>query len=921
MIFISHQLPAAIVINGDTSGLTSFTFPVSAHARSQGGEAFYVGALNASTGATYAVSGNFMEQPSFEPFALQSATINGIADQANPLYNAAIAQLGTFETSVGLGRTAFLPMIVPQANPADLFLVRELRGNTLTMLGLSNVQDATGATSQGILGLQAFVTEAIFAAVLPSSSAQFGDPGSGVALIGFGEIRVDDVMQKILMQVNADPNSVLPSTTPVASPLDVTSTSLKINDNLVSIQNALDMHYSRRLQRLYVAMSVQGGAGATDGARAIAVGSVNNNKVSFNQIAPDSVFTDADEIVGGVGANTQVSISHVRTMYTSTRLDYLIVVGGNGAPGTTNNQVYALPLVDTLATGTVNEAIQGTLANVNVPPVDIFSPGTDACANAPQMLKARVFPQAATAPGDMYTSASIQAQVGGGALPYGAITDTNVIYDTVFVSVATPAAGQLPGIFYSQALFDDTGMIAAWTPWQRVAGTTDPVYAFSYEPTFADFVWLTGTSATTIVTAKRTAWGTGSSDGLADLVTVVSQLMPQASGGVQGLFNLPSNTAGLFDISMFIATGLNQVVLIESGQVVAGAVVPDVGDFQTDMQQFTDGQITTNFPVGTVRVVSISGGALSSLGAIIAAALGVNSTTQQGYLFVGGAGGLSVLAQADGSGWSTLTGLGYNFTGLANGMRFMTVGNYSFVRSLVYDDGFLYVLTDTQLDRIDIAASDFATGTLSVTTVATLAQVKASANGTMLSLLVSGKYAMIGASTGLWRVGDGSNIQTAVNAAEVNWTQVAIPEGISAVQYMQAISNSAAQNSFAQGIGNVYINDAYRGYDQAHVNRYTVANVSAAITQSTIVPLPDMIVKDILTAFRVFNGFRNIINFDGAALFSTRDRVLVDPPLMFNWLAALPLNTICDSYISSIVLSSASGAWLVAGDFGLRVNE
>lgn len=935
LLCASTYISAAIVITGDSNGPVSFTFPLGPHARGVAGGTFFIGSLNAGVAGEFAIARNLENQTSFESFAPPTATINGIVDQPNPLFNAAIAQLGTFQSAAGLSKAVLFPMAVTQTSPADLFLVRDKRSNVVTMSAIPNVKDVQSQTTTGIIGLQSFVQEAIFAPVTPSTSNIFGDPNSGIAVVRVDNVTIDNVAQTVLVQINADPNTLLPDTVPAASPLDRASASLKINGDLVSIDNAIDMHYSERLQRLYIALSVEGGANITDGARAIAVGQLQNNKLSFIQIAPDAVFTDSDKIVGGTGSSTEVSIHQVRTMFSSTKLDYLIVVGGNGSLAATRRSVYALPLVNTLATGTVNDVIQGTLANVNDAPVDIYGASLqDKCNQAPQLLKARAFLTAATAPDQVYLSNSPEAFVGGGLLPYGDITDINVFNDAVFVSVATTINNELPGIFYSQALFDDTGAIVSWTPWQRVAGTTDPVYALSYQSMFGDFLWLTGNSNITVDTVKQTVWGLGSVAELADLVTVVSTLMPPSSGGVQGFFDLPSNTQGLFDISMFIATGLGQVVLIESGEVNGGVLDPNGGDFSTDLQQFTNGEITANFPIGTVKVVSISGGLLSTIGAIIGATIGVNDMTNQGYLFVGGACGLAVLAQADGSGWSTLTGLGKQFAGLVSGMRFISLGDYTFVRKLIFDEGFLYVLTDTQLDRIDIAASDFATGTLSVVTVATLADIHKKNIGTLLDVVISGKFALLGSSTGLWRVGNGADIRTAAESAAVAWTSVAIPEGVPVVQYMQTISSSAVSNSWAEGVGNLYINDAYRGFDWSQINRYTVADVlNNPIDNNTILPLPDIIVKNILTAFSTFGNFRNITLYDGADLFSTRDRAEIDPPMfsrervcvaplvVYNRNTPLPLNIDESSIVSSMVRSSASGAWIIAGDFGLRVNE
>lgn len=413
---ISLCLSAAVVIEGDTSGTTSFTFAVGSHARGGSGGTFYIGALNAGDSNDFSIARNIEGQLTFEPFAPATATINGVADQANPLFNASITQLSTFRTLLGTNRSVLLPMAVTAALPSSLFLLRDVPTTTNAfMLAIANVKDVQSQTTTGIIGLQSFLQEAIFAAVLPSTSSTFGDPNSGIAVAKIENVTVDETTQAVLVQINADPNTALPETDPAASPLDRTSMSLKINSDLVSIDNALDMHYSERLQRLYVALSVQGGANASDGARAIAVGQLDNNKLTFFQIAPDAVFTDSDEIVGGVGANTQVSIHKVRTMHTSTRLDYLIVVGGNGSPASTQRSVYALPLVNTLATGNVDNTIQGTLANVNDAPINIYTPqAQNSCNQSSPLLRERVFVTAATEPGQIYLSNSPEAFVGGG---------------------------------------------------------------------------------------------------------------------------------------------------------------------------------------------------------------------------------------------------------------------------------------------------------------------------------------------------------------------------------------------------------------------------------------------------------------------------------------------------------------------------
>lgn len=933
---LSQSNFASRIVPGNIEGATSFNFSLGRQVDSLGGSVVFVGALNQGTAQNYALSLWGSSQSRFSPWAPETATINGVADQTNPIYNAAILRLGLLQQRGALDSIMTLPIVVTQAQPADIQFVQDIAWSKVDdqltahalMLTASDIKDTSGVgTTAQILAVEGFETEAIFAAVNPAGSANFGPVGSGVAVTQLQTVKVDDCPQTVLVQINVQPGSV--DDLPRASALDITSASIKIGNDVLTIANAVDLYYSSRLKRLYVGLQVQGAAGATDGARAVVVGRFVDSKLVFEPIAPDAVFTLQDKIIGATGASSEVSIHKVRTMQTTTGLDYLIVLGNVGAPGTTLQQVYALPLVNA---GDAANATQGLLANVLLAP-EVFYTGSDAaCSSLPQQFSRRSFVVPATQPNQVFTDTSVQSVVGITSLPAGDITDIKVSNDVVFVSVAQADPNQLPGIFYSQALFDAQGAIAAWTPWQRVAGTTDPVYSFVYRSARGNFAWLTGQTALTVDTVKETEWGTGSPDGLESLVSVLGQLFPVENGGIQGFVDLPNNTPGLFDISIQIATGLNKVALIQTGSLVAGTFTPTVGDFATGLQEFTGGEITQNLPVGNSRVVAVSGGALDTIGQIVAATVGTQGTN--GYLFVGGACGLAVLSQPDGSGWSTLNALSTNFSGLTAGMRFAAIGSYNFVRKLIFDEGFLYVLTDTQLDRIDLAASNFATGDLAAVTVATLSDIGCAEGGTLLDVVVSNSFALLASSNGLYRVGNGANIQTTSSNTLVDWTDVGIPEGVPVVQQLQPIVSNNLPNGFAKtNNGNVYILDGYAGLNYAQENRYTVQSVvGQPITIRTIEPLPDMKIKDTLTAFNKFNQYVNLINFDGTDNFFARDRRFIREqmlrdelytlaPYLFDRGEQIPLEIGDASIISGLTRSSASGAWLVTGDFGLRVNE
>jgi hypothetical protein len=920
-----YALLSSIVIPGNsTIDTQSFTFPVSQHARNGNGNFFFVGAA-ANGGQEYAISRHIMGTPMFESFALQQVTLDGQDDQLNPLYDQTITQLAIFAAVISeqsIAPAAVMPLAVTAAEPANIYYVQQKTGMCESILSAKNVKDATGINvTSGIIGLSSLENQGIFAAVLPSNSASFGDPGSGIAVISFDGLKNKDtdVVVRIFKQLDADPAPVVDPMATRAAPLDRTTPAVLINTAVASISNIVDMFYDTVLKRLYIALAVQANVGANDGARSIVVARMENNKLLYAPIAPDAVFNDQTHIVGTLGSNAQVTARKVRVMHTSTTLSYLIVLGGNGDATATASSVFALPLVDQQLSGEVDANQQGTLANVLSQPEDFFLPETN-CFTEP-IFSGRAYTQPATTPAQAYTTTSAPAIVGGGNLPYGPISDINVQNDVVFVSVAEPIGNQLPGIFASQALFDQGGVIVGWTPWARVAGTTDAVVGFSYQMSEGTFLWMQALTPTTSDTIKVTQWGTGFANGVANMIEQVAELLPETEGGVQALFDLPITTPGVFDISLYLATGLKKVLLIESGEIIAGVLIPNVGDFSTNLEQFTTGEITLNYPLAQARIVAISGGALDDLGPIIAATIGTNTVTNQGYLFVGGVGGAAMLAQADGSGWSTASGLGINFAGLSAGMRFIPFGDYSFVRALIVNQGFLYVLHDTGLDRITIATSDFVNNVLDRVTVATLESIEQPDTGTLVTVAISGDFALLGASSGLYRVGDNANIATASNAQELNWTQVAIPEGINVVRYLQLLATDNIPNHWAQSAhANLYITDAYLGYDTAALHRYAIVP-TPPITMQTILPLADMRLKGILSAFRYFGAFRDFALYDGTDLFSARDRFLAQPPFVQDRNTILPLQINQASIVSGMLQSSASGSWLVSGDFGLRINE
>src|SRR4029078_6692571 len=111
---------------------------------------------------------------------------------------------------------------------------------------------------------------------------------------------------------------------------------IAINAPLTNIvNNKVAMHWDASLNRLFIGLQTTSNNGVNDGTRAVvAVKFIEDGGITLETIAPNSVFVagNTTSIIGALGAHTQVSIHALNTMYTSTALNYLLVVGGNGDP-------------------------------------------------------------------------------------------------------------------------------------------------------------------------------------------------------------------------------------------------------------------------------------------------------------------------------------------------------------------------------------------------------------------------------------------------------------------------------------------------------------------------------------------------------------------------------------------------------------
>ncbi|MCF7900015.1 hypothetical protein K9K77_00765 [Candidatus Babeliales bacterium] len=956
----SFDVHAAKLLGGDVTTAnptTSFSFDLLAQKGFDSvSEIFYVAAAADTPGADdnvdkFSIAGVPSGGTAFTAAAPATATVNGVAGAANPLYGQGISFLGMANNT---------PAVVKLGEPTNVYWITSALGaSTQTILKTTDVKDATPNTTAQVEHVTGVGNNTVVAAVSPNGGA-FGATSSGIAVL------LKNAAGTALEQVAA----VNENDTVKAVPIDLTTaTGVLAIANDVVVGPTVDMYWDVPLQRLYVALQVTGAGADGDGARSIMVGHFEANKLIFNKIAADAAFEAGlgTQVVGakrnGPGDGVDVQAHKVRVLHSSQGPSYLIVLGHAGGENQ-QTTVNCLALVDKskdpdFATTWRTDTTHGTLASKIDETTSYF---VNTIMGKPKVFSGKTFTTAATE-GTLLNTAvaadALRVNVGGGLIPnLGNIQDVQVYKDTVFVHAAKDATEEA-GIFYSQALFDQSGVIKGWTAWQRVIHPKNGdvgLHAFAYAPILGNFFTIGGVTATDYDIVNLTQWGSSDNDDLlggtaADAsVGLISQLNSEFSdnGGIFGLFDFPNGTATSAFVTtdgsktaMMVATGYKKVVMALTMSNTGATYVPFTGDFSNDKKTYTGGSITAGELDGTDTVmISLSGGSLDALEAITCAEIVVENDGGDDdgtYFVVGGTKGLAVLRQATNFySWpdTGLTSFFQNIDGELN--TFVELGNYTNVRKLWGDGANLYVMTDKQLDRIPVNTLD---ETITATPIATLATLGLSDDDSFSDCAISGKCGVIGTNKGLFRVANGSDI-----TGTPTWTKFNFPgTDDRTIKQIYVISPTALKEAFATtgSGGQLYVLESSLGLEQSHIHIFDVANVAAGnIDNATFELVSNVFVQDIsdtsVTSPYFSAGYSwNHFTTDGAFLTSaepakngvaakfTRVPLLVQGGSIFNKSGEKPIDFGVSNagIIRGMIRNSSLGSWMVYGDFGVRVHE
>lgn len=650
--------------------------------------------------------------------------------------------------------------------------------------------------------------------------------------------------------------------------------------------------------KMYVGLDVTGSVGSQAvglfAATAVSAADSVPASITFDSVIPDLVASSGIQTpISATGAR-QVVVANVTTTSTSTGLSYFIT---SRYDATGNQSVYAMPMV----TMSTDASDIGKIANFDsiaqvfkIIGLDYRVQGFDT-----------VIDVSSAAQIDIEGSAIVTArlQVGGGSVPVAPgqfISQLSALGDAVYVTVnEASAVGTTPGMFKSQALFDAQGRIMSWSPWQRVAGTDDQILFAVKNRTTDATMYVSGPLARTI---QQTVWST--TNDVATFISAAGSAMSSARGGIQGLFPVSNQTPDISAFTLAVATGNQAVVIAQTGHVDG------------------DGNMVIDSPQNTV---TINGDLGLDIGSVVAATFAHHAISNHNWFFMGGDSGLSVLSDDT---------TGYAFSGelltlaslTASGQSCKTLGSFKFVKKVVSDNNFLYILTPTAVYQIALDANKFKlVPTADLDPVLVFQATTIDKLASCLDMLVDNNMMILGTTAGLYTL-DLATLPATPVAVE-------IPGGLSAVSRLATVSNQANFDQSFYESSNLYVLTINYALQQARLNRFT-------ITAGVVAPIQDQLLEGQNGPLLIFDYMSNNVFIDGSLGFTTSYRMGSIPPavkyleytlqagrsstqtLLANHTANLSILAVVTSLgVTAITRDYASGCLMIAADFGILADS
>ena len=812
LIAISNPILPSTLLIGDIQN--SFSFPIYEKILVDNPkQCVYIASKNtitSGTGKNYAICKLEKSDKKFTPLITQQAIVNGTLME-NPLYGSGFENFALIH-SIEYITTKYIPAAVPINSQSVYFLIQTpaYRYNKNIIVSTDTLKAAGGSTGK-IEGLQSFYDGACIA-VCPAD----GDMGENGILYGYTIAeKTSGINQSIIKTAELQES--------FKKNFNKNITALKISNSEITYLHDFSMTGDQSLNAIYIAISGKGTSG------------IKTVTMLDSEIVNDDPCK-ANTIIATTTGDSPIYNKNIKTMHTSTGLAYLVIHQSENNNGTGENNVFAIPLVND-----PNSSGFRRLANKNKNPEMKFS------TTLPEEIYiGTYFSTPASQGGDLYTSGSIEAKVGGGPLKLNdknyKITSIQTHRDTVFATAQPENLSDgISGTFYSQAILNSDWKIASWTPWQRktVIGAYN---AQSYIPYNGSYISISNGTNNMVLQSNWTLNGPCQT-----LYNAYFNDMPIKNGGVQGIFDIPYQhlkTNFGEGPSLAVFTGY-QGIFIQQTSTSYGLFPHGLGQvFFTK-----DGSLSGIDETKDYSALVMTGGNLSNAGAIVASELAYSGADT--WFVAGGTGGLFILIDSNGNGFGA-NGVGENFKYISGNMKWQQIGNFKNVKKIIAQNGYLYVITDKSLFRISSSVENFAKGKdIDYMVLATTSDFSTNSYCSFSDLAVSQKICLLATSVGLYRNGNATNISTSINSKDCSWTSINLPECTFPPICISTISTSGHKNDWSYDgsssdiSGNIYVIAGSIGTHRSYIYRFASKPTSSnnVVNDDTIKLIPNYFIN------------------------------------------------------------------------------
>lgn len=847
---------------GDNSSRTdqTFSFGIKAHYAQPANQLIVVGAENEKEGKEYSLAKISLNDNKVSPCAAETVIVNGVYDQPNPLYNVAIDHI--------ICPNSTCAVVHARSHASTLYVANHFAVEQEIVS--CAIKDEHNNPCADITSLETNGDNLIFTAIKTE------DKKPALALVTYSE-KTDKVslsedefkkLEEAIKECKGDEKKMQRLRKGVGVDQDnkyyrnVTTKFLTQGLQVISMPENVEqisaLCWHAGVGCLYVAVTYQ--TPLNDQKCGILVARLTPDKTNLNLHPFANASLDLFE---------QGAIASMIPFNTSTgALDYLLVKKSNN-----QHVIHCLPVCNQrIIAQREHFESQGMMAQMSAAPQDVFL--------APRnSFLGRQFTKPFSASADMPIVSS--CDIGGGYLYAGPIGQIMVAGDVIFAVVTEPLPGFSGGIFQSQALYDKEGRISGWTLWQKTVERDGIDFALVNNPKTSLVLFnqdVDGEKGTRTVQVNK--WPEKATDEIAQLVKVAQKEFVDCEQGIKKVIDFSVLTPGV--------CGKNLTLLMSDTKLIL-AQMPEFDTVTFEQDSFGKIGIPTCVQIGI--------------------------SDDQGWLFIGGTAGVAKMVNAEGNGWQMPQGL--SDVKELQGMHAEPIGNYSMVRKLLFDQGFLYVLTDTCLDRIDLRTNQSVQ-------LATTTQLCDQRYALFYDVIISDKCALLATSAGLYRVGNGKSILRD-DSSTLDWMPVDVPEATDLSLFLLPVSKSGNLHDWAKGAGQIYIITGTYTKKGAHIHRFAVQDVvDHEITDDTISPVPDFVFKDRITDIGSLLVCSDCFSTDGLFYLAPYRQKKTRAMIVCNGLTRartmINLDLAVEDTITCISRNSMHGNWLVAGSFGLKTN-